>query len=243
MRTLLLKTDTARRRRDRAFTLVELLVVIAIISLLVSILVPTVQMAIRQAHNSRSRARIHELFDACVMYHKESGYYPGQQAAIVLDAGAVTGSQWLGWTLFFDPGIADISQRYPQPKYAPLKAAEDIIDPKKTLNYTDPGGGSTPFQVGAISDRMPLPLPVLYYPARLGVSGMAQYKEGDNALHVQGNTSPDSMSFTEFIRDRRFKGNASTDPANPGGFLLIGAGLDRKYFTADDICYPDWRNR
>lgn len=220
------KSRKARRSSGLAFTLIELLVVISIIALLVGILLPSIGMAIKQASDARTSARIAELSGGCNMYRTENGFYPGQQYADQLgsnSSGKFTGSQWLAKSLFSDP---DATPTYPHPKYAPLKADSDLIDPKHS-------------GIGAISDRNKAAdkvMPILYYPARVGVSGLGQYQSADNADHVSGNTGPGSKSFNDFIRDERF--GSTTTPYNPGAFLLIAAGRDRLYFTDDDICYP-----
>ena len=146
MRKVASRKSRPRRRGacpGAAFTLIELLVVIAIISLLVGILVPVVSMAVRKAEDARCRARVHELADACNQYHFEHEYYPGQQYPSQLKGGDAldkfgpyTGSQWLARTLFSDRSLVTdpdhLDLFYPQPKYAPVRPAEDLIGPAQS---------------------------------------------------------------------------------------------------------------
>ncbi len=65
-----------KKQNSKAFTLVELLTVVAIIALLISILVPTVQRAQRQAKEVAIKAQHHGITQGLEMFKSDFGYYP-----------------------------------------------------------------------------------------------------------------------------------------------------------------------
>ncbi len=65
-----------KKQNPQAFTLVELLTVVAIIALLISILVPTVQRAQRQAKEVAIKAQLHGITQGLEMFKSDFGYYP-----------------------------------------------------------------------------------------------------------------------------------------------------------------------
>lgn len=94
-----------RRSARRGFTLIELLTVIAIISLLISILVPSLSRARQQAKNTAIRATIKALSDGLEMFRGENeaelkgGAYPSSEnkddPTIEGTDNYLSGAQWL----------------------------------------------------------------------------------------------------------------------------------------------------
>jgi competence protein ComGC len=203
-----------------AFTLVELLVVIGIIVLLVGILVPVVQSAIRSAEKARTEVWVADLGNGCGLYQNDYSFFPGQsqmdQIGEVSD-GKKTGSQWLARALVLGPT-----------QYAEFKADDLINFPG---HKADGSGINLP---ESISDRTSEPMAVLYFPAKIGLAGMEQYDLDHNIEYVRENGDITSINFQKFLWDKK----QPLTPYNPQGFILTAAGMDRRYLTADDIKGP-----
>ena len=63
-------------RRRHAFTLIELLVVIAIIALLLGIVMPALNRAIRNAKRNKAHTETQNIATAVEMFDREYGYLP-----------------------------------------------------------------------------------------------------------------------------------------------------------------------
>jgi prepilin-type N-terminal cleavage/methylation domain-containing protein len=85
--------------KSRAFTLVELLVVISIIGLLVSLLVPTVSMALLTSRKNATQKILKELGIGIEAYHRDFGDYPrsrGFRASDTAELKALSGAMQTG---------------------------------------------------------------------------------------------------------------------------------------------------
>jgi len=199
--------------RRKGFTLIELLTVIMIIVILMGILMPTIQGVRRAGYAAKCRTLLGVLESGIQTYYSDQAQYPGQINPGIIGGGD-TGSQVLAQGMFTKKD----GTGFPTEGYAPLNA--DVL---AEIN----GQGNT------ISDQFPRPMAVCYYVSRPGQSGLGQFVYADNNLHTNGKTGP--TSFSDFIKDRRFKGDSSTTPYRDGEYLLIAPGPDRKYFTSDDV--------
>ena len=210
------KRNRHESRLEAGFTLIELLTVIVIISLLVAILVPTVRGSIMAMKNAETANRLSSIITAVHFYRNEHQYYPDQPYTSQLTGGggSDTGSQWLAKAMFTDINTG----AFPTDAYLPLE--------EHTLATID-GRANT------IADTFhPNEMAICYYVSRIGQTDLTQFVEGDNTAYTSGHTG--TRTFTEFITDERIT-SPSTTPYNTGEFILIAPGIDRTYFTNDDL--------
>lgn len=211
----------------RGFTLIELLVVIAIIGLLATLFLPALGVIKDRAKAAKARVRIMELLQGCSMYKRDTGYYPGQlyPAELTGSSGRYTGSQVLA-ACMFNYRYSDINKADPGATegHASLNPSDLIFINDRRNTLSDRFGSSV--ASGAMA--------LLYYPSRLGTTGLNQYKEGDNGVYTAGTKWP-GKTFTQYIKSQKISGTASRTPYNDGEFLLIAAGSDREYGTAYDV--------
>ena len=221
---------------------------IGLIGVLLAILMPTIGHIRLIGTNTASQARINEIASLCAQFKLDTKYYPGQRDRNQWDpnepnSASITGNQALARCLFFsadDPNVTYATMKDPNAKTEPRYGSLESGD-LQTFDANTPN---------TIYDRFGEdPLPVLYYPSRLGVAGLPQYSRGDNDRYTDPNRNlskwgdpnndPNNTAFMDFITDDR----ATSDPNDPNksipyndrGFLLIGAGIDREYGTGDDI--------
>ncbi len=200
---------TRQRRRQSSlpggFTLVELLVVIVIITLLMGILVPTVQSVIKTMNQTKAKARLESLSRSVDLWYKvNNNHYPGQVNANWRD----------------DPDTSNGSELLARALFTKTDDDGDDIFPAST-QYADFSGGILfDYEVdettheNVLSDGLPTPMPILYYPSRLGEGN---FRASDNG---------------ELVTDETKGGNFG---GGSGPYLLLSAGADRLYFTSDDI--------
>jgi len=245
-------------RRQAGFTLIELLTVIVIISLLVSILAPSVSKAIQMGRLTATKTRIRVLSDACEVFKIDNKYYPGQTektGSKIIAAGGTYGqsaSLFLQYALYQDVNWKDISwmganrdKMLPTAGTFPATTSyasysNDSLIPHPNQSKASPA----PDPIG-ISDSFGTPLPILYFVSTPGVDGPAQYDYAQNKAYpdfynaipgVQSTITFSQARFEEFL-------NAKPWPAVKDKFLLIAPGADRKFFSPDgpdpDTASPD----
>lgn len=218
---------SGKLRRGGGFSLVELMIVVAVLSILVTILVPTVQKALQMGYASKSRAFIKELSDGCLQYRVESGnrYYPGQQYPELLKghspAGPFSGAQLLSIAMYTKKGMA----------YKGDGSATDGYGKGNSVlpYYPERMMGANNLEM---KDGFTKPLPILYYVSRLDgdKASASQYVAADNADHF----APPPTNWTDFVFNKH-KDALSVKPRSPGGFFIVGAGIDRQFGTRDDV--------
>ncbi len=202
------KTGQRRRLTPRlgGFTLVELLTVIVIITLLMGILVPTVQSVLKTMNQTEARARLESISRSVDLWYKvNNNHYPGQVNPTDLDNNNITGSELLARALFTKVE-EDGSEEFP--------ASTQYADFSKGMLFDYEVDGTT-FE-NVLSDGLPTAMPILYYPSRVGEGS---FKASDNDELITGDT----------------KGGNFGDVSGGGPYLLLSAGPDRLYYTEDDV--------
>lgn len=109
-----------RRRTKRGFTLIELLVVIAIISLLVSILIPSLQSARELARLTVCATQLKGIGLGYAMYTQD---YADTLPAFIMDTTPITSSVSANWWQY----------KHVLAPYMGLCTLEDALDPAKNL--------------------------------------------------------------------------------------------------------------
>jgi prepilin-type N-terminal cleavage/methylation domain-containing protein len=177
-----------------AFTLVELIVVVTIIGILMMILFPTLVRVWQMSSDNRVAARLHDLAAGCALYKGDNrGAYPGQVNASLLSSSGnlagISGSQMLAACMFNnvdannDAGCSftnthpTLNSAIPTERYARLSVVMDKGGTYKN-NKTDlmdftTSAGTYYWTIADQNGRQNMP--ILYYPSRLGVTGLAQY--------------------------------------------------------------------
>jgi prepilin-type N-terminal cleavage/methylation domain-containing protein/prepilin-type processing-associated H-X9-DG protein len=149
-----------RQSNRRGFTLVELLVVIGIIALLISILLPALSRARRQANTTACLSNLRQMELAFQMYLQENHYI-----APTMGNGGGTGSYWMvglgrylgTFTNPYDPGAALASQYPAMPTFTQQMANVSRLPrcwfcpeaPSFNAQPVDPGHANTYANGGA----------------------------------------------------------------------------------------------
>jgi prepilin-type N-terminal cleavage/methylation domain-containing protein len=240
----------------RGFTLIELLIVVAVIAALIAILVPTLAHVHRNADKAVAAAELGAIQTGLQNYFVEFNMYPpsnssGGYGGIPVNRGSVMLAQGLLGFLDFNADGAGPSNG---DSAFGFRTRQSTMGGQVYGPYVPPdpkiikGSGSTRFFIDPWeneilyyrSTRAAGSMPTtgllavsLIFPTNAGINNF--YFNSGDCLGVAGATPPivPSPFFT------LISGGNSNTVAGPvtgsASFLLISAGPDGKYFTADDM--------
>ena len=223
----------------KAFTLVELLTVIVIISILVSILMPTLGAARNLAKDTRTLALIRVIDGGLEQFNSNErigGQYPPSSGvtATVAAGNTITpdGAQLLvmavaGYDLQGTPGFGASfnDYEYTLPRSGPYCDIQSVV---KVLN-TLPGYSSCAAAPVVVD---PFGMPILYYRADLTQAvANNRYNIADNADITTNHASfTDATTFRAYITDPTASSLAGVSvPYKKDSYLLWSAGVDKIY--------------
>ena len=233
------------------FTLVELMVVISIILLLAMLLMPTIQMIIRQYYAGRSTVMVKSLHNGALLYQQETKFLPGEKKdpnvpggtgdpRLAMNNGSITGSQVLAACLFnieYDELGLDFSDP---------EVAKDKIEASKVFVTFKPEYLTDHFstKMNSISDGFPKDkaMAICYFLASnnpIYANTLGQFRATDNLAYLDNVTGTPEEKQTALEQWVDEKAQTVRHIVNNGSFLLIAPGLNRKYI---EIEYSDPNN-
>lgn len=226
------------------FTMVELLVIIGIISILVTILIPSLQRAMLLSQNTKSRTFVNGLQSAAQSYKNDTNYFPGIRYPKLLlgyreggsQTGSLTGSQVLATSVlglyYKDVNDVDVNND----KITNVKPGAYTAVSYLTYNSSQVLDG-TNFD---LSDQFSSARPLLYYPSIPGNTGSV-----DSAFRFDDNNAARYSTFGIGARQTQWKtfithpsmtnSVGQPMPWNYDTFIIIGPSMDKIYFTNDDV--------
>jgi prepilin-type N-terminal cleavage/methylation domain-containing protein len=251
--------ETAMTRR-RAFTLIELLVVITIMLLLATMVLSAIAQAQLGARRLDVAVEMRSLANACNAYATNfDGQAPGVLADPPTTGGLLlTGCQSLRLSLLggtrngasYTPGYAGPYDPNKARQYEPyykarpgelIKHAEIASkDPNTPYHFTGYDGTVEVF----VDAGLKPPRPILYFRKRHGgynglTVEMYQWDGKENAVYCVGPEVRTTSWTWNYYNQHYNHTNTLEDfigtTAMAGEFVLLSAGVDRQYFTPDDV--------
>lgn len=240
----------------RGFTLAELLVVIVVLSLLATILTPTINAVLQRVYRADTRQRIEGLTEGANVFRHDTGSFPGQDdySEHIGDGTTYdyTGSQVLA-TILFGMREDDVADPYHalDEDDDRLNADGDDMVPKGLYAKYETGmlAGLTPETVFidregderflTIMDCFPRSHPIAYYMSA-PFEGTDQYILSQNIVYTlpkDGVATEQRAAFETFITDPRFPpaNNPPQRAVRDDLFLLISPSIDGTWFNDDDV--------
>jgi len=237
---------TVRPFGPPGFTLVELLVVISVILLLATLLMPTVQVMIKQAYAGRSTVTVRRLHDGALLYKQATKFLPGEKKDTkvpgggatgdvrrAMDTGSITGSQVLAACLF-NIEYNELNLDFSNPTNAKRIDASKVYSKFSPEYLTDHFGKKK----NSLSDGFPKEkaMAVCYFLASNNSSyarKVSQFRVAHNQVYMEslmGSTTQRQKSLEDWVAR---KAQTVHKVFNNGSFILIAAGLNREYLVAD----------
>lgn len=229
------------KTKNRAFTLIELIVVISIISLLVGVIAPSISKVRDLSFRAKSAAAIQELSAGAMQYKSEYGCYPLQTG--IPNSGtygskisAAFGRLMLGYITVPGGGTSIDFKSSTYDRNPIVAESNDRFALTNSYDFKKQGGGTISEQYTPLDQwKKGEEMAILYYPSNIGNDGTTLSSVFDIDSNDTYASPKDLNDFSSTLRDNKFGTGSDSRIYNSDSFLLIAPGINREYFTDDDL--------